>query len=87
MAYTEGGSLSRVATARSYGRDLAERVVWTFLQAFGAMLVVSGFFSVEGVTDLSNLQKAGVGGMAAVLALLKGVVAKSVGDKNSPSLP
>lgn len=78
-------NLSRTDAATRYAKDLTERVVWTFLQAFGAVLVASGWFSVDGVTDLSIVQKAGVGGAAAVLALLKGVLAKRVGDPNSAS--
>jgi hypothetical protein len=65
---------------KRYLRDVLERVAWTFLQAFAATLIASGFFSVDNVTDLSILQKAGVAGVAAVLSLLKGVVASQIGS-------
>jgi hypothetical protein len=73
--------------AKSYAADLAERVAWTFLQAFGAMLVASGGLDMAGVLDMSIWEKAGFAGVAAVLALIKGVVAKWVGDRNTPALP
>lgn len=63
--------------------DIVERVSWTFLQAFGAQLVASGFFTVDGVVDLSILQKAGIAGVAAVLSLIKGLVAVNVGSKET----
>lgn len=66
--------------------DLAERIGFTFLQAFGALLVVSGFFSVDGVTDVSIIQKAAIGAVAAVLALIKGIVAKAVGSPNTAAI-
>jgi len=72
--------------SKRYAVDLAERVTWTFLQAFGAQLVVSGWFSVDGVDDLSLLQKAGIAGAAAVLSLLKGLVAKHVGSPTTAAL-
>lgn len=67
---------------RTYAKDLAERVVRTFAWAFGSVLIASGWFSVEGITDLSILSKAGVAGIAAVLALVGGLVVKAlkIGD-------
>ena len=73
-------------TQRAYVVDLVERVVWTFLQAFGAQLVASGWFTVAGVVDLSIVQKAAIAGLAAVLSLAKGVVAKAVGSPDSAQL-
>lgn len=70
---------------RLYLIDLAERVGWTAVQTFLAVLVASGWFSVDGVVDTSILQRAGIAAIAAVLALLKGVVAKLIGDRNSAS--
>jgi hypothetical protein len=69
-----------------YVRDLIERVVFTFLETFGAQLVASGFFTIEGVTDLAILEKAAIAGIASVLAVLKGLVARSVGSPNTAAL-
>jgi hypothetical protein len=63
-----------------YVRDLIERVVWTWLQAFGATLIISDFFNVDNVTDVSILEQAALAGVAAVLALIKGLVATKVGS-------
>jgi hypothetical protein len=63
-----------------YIRDLIERVLWTFAQAFAATLLASGFFEIDNVTDVSILQKAGIAGIAAVLAVIKGLVATKVGS-------
>lgn len=76
--------LKTVLTKR-YLADLAERVFWTWLQAFGATLVASGWFDVNGVLDLSILEKAAIAGIAAVLSLLKGIVAKGVGSNYTAS--
>lgn len=56
---------------KAFLKDLAERVVWTAVQAF---------VSVFAVTDLSSAKSAGVAAAAAVLSVLKGVAATKVGD-------
>jgi hypothetical protein len=77
---------NRTSTAGRYIKDLAERVFFTFAQAFGATLVAGGWFEVDAITDLSIVQKAGVAGIAAVLAVIKGVIAKAVSNRESASL-
>ena len=65
-----------------YFRDLLERVVSTF--AAGALAVL-----VTNVADLTNIglwKGAAVAGAAAVVSLLKGVLAKSTGDPESAGL-
>ncbi len=69
-----------------YWIDVAERVFWTFLQAFGAQLVLSGWFTVDGVIDLSILEKAGLAGVAAALSFVKGLVARGVGSPTTAAL-
>jgi hypothetical protein len=69
-----------VKTAGTYGRDLAERVVSTFLQAFISGLVLTAPF------DLHMWQAAALGGASAVLALGKGLVARWRSVTNSASL-
>lgn len=69
-----------------YIRDLLERVGFTFLETFGAQLVVSGWFTVQQITDLSIVEKAAVAGVASVLTVFKGLVAKAVGSPNSAAL-
>lgn len=83
MSFTNRPTASQVGT---YAKDLAERVIVTFLQAFGATLVAGGVFDVSGVRDVSAWQAAGVAGIAAVLSLVKGLVAKLVSRKESASL-
>ncbi len=56
-------------------RDILERAVVTFLQAF---------LSVFAVADLASAEAAAVAGAAAVLSLIKGVAASQFGD-GSPS--
>lgn len=63
-----------------YLRDLAERVVVTFAQGFLGSLVVTE------LTDKSAWMAAVGGGVAAVGALLKGLIAKKVGNPDSASL-
>lgn len=69
-----------------YVRDLIERVVATFVTAFLGVLVTGGVFDVSHLRDASAWQAAGLAGVAAVLSLVKGIVAKFVGDRDSASL-
>lgn len=63
----------------TYVKDLTERIIMTWAQAFLGTLVVSGFFSVDAVTNLSIAQRAAVAGVAAVLVLIKGLIVKAFG--------
>jgi hypothetical protein len=69
-----------VKTASAYGRDLLERVVSTFLQAFIGGIVVTT------PLDGSMWYAALAGGVGAVLALGKGLVARWRDVTNSASL-
>ncbi|MFE9765129.1 hypothetical protein ACFYPC_11440 [Streptomyces sp. NPDC005808] len=69
-----------VKTAATYGRDLLERVLTTFLQAGIAGVVVTQ------PLDGSMWYAAGAGGVGAVLALGKGLVARWRDVTNSASL-
>lgn len=69
-----------IKTASTYARDLAERVVATFLQAFVGGLVLTTPF------DVSMWQAAAVAGVGAGLALVKGLVARWRDVTNSASL-
>lgn len=60
-----------------YWKDLAERVIATFLGAFIAVFSVS---------DLSSAKAAALAGVAAVLALVKGLIASKVGTEGTASL-
>jgi hypothetical protein len=60
-----------------YIKDLLERVVVTFVEAFLAVFVV---------TDVNSAKAAAVAGAAAVLSLIKGLVAKKAADQNTASL-
>ncbi len=65
----------------SFARDLAERVFWTFVQAFLAPLSVTMILG----GDVTALRAALYGGAAAVLSLLKGVAASKVGTPGTAS--
>src|SRR5690606_17070308 len=69
-----------VKTAGAYARDLLERVLSTFLQAFIGGIVVTQ------PLDGSMWYAAGAGGVGAALALLKGIVARWRDVTNSASL-
>ncbi|MEU2510577.1 hypothetical protein [Streptomyces syringium] len=71
-----------IRTARTYGRDLAERTLWTFLLAAGGVALAAG---PADMFNASLWQTVGAAGIAAVGSLLKGVLARSIGDKNSAS--
>jgi hypothetical protein len=69
-----------IKTAKTYGRDLLERVLSTFLQAF------IGGIAVTQPLDGSMWYAALAGAVGAVLALLKGLVARWRSVTNSASL-
>jgi hypothetical protein len=70
-----------VKTAATYAKDLAERVVWTFLVAVGAFALTTP----TGWLDVTTWQAAGTAGLAAVGTLVKGLLARYVGSRNSAS--
>jgi hypothetical protein len=71
-----------VKTAATYGKDLAERVVWTFLAASAAVAIAAG---PADVLHAGFWQTVGTAGVAAVVSLVKGLAARVVGVKNSAS--
>lgn len=67
-------------TGKTYARDLLERVLTTFLEAFLAGIVVTQ------PLDVSMWRAAAVGGLAAAASLLKGMAARWRDVTNSASL-
>jgi hypothetical protein len=67
---------------RQYVRDLIERTVATFLQ--GALGSVA--LDVLASGDPDALRAAAIGGVAALLAVVKGWAARTVGDSSSAAL-
>ena len=71
-----------VRTAETYARDLAERVVFTFLAAEAAIATAAG---PADMLHAGFWQAMGTGGLAAVVTLVKGIAARVIGSKNSAS--
>lgn len=69
-----------IKTTATYGRDLAERVASTGLEAFVGALVLTAPF------DLTMWHNAAIAGVAAGAALLKGLAARWRDVTNSASL-
>jgi hypothetical protein len=81
--YTLSGEAETVIkTAGTYARDLAERVTWTFLGGTAAVVTASG---PADMFHASFWQAVGTGGLAAVVALGKGLLARWRGAANSAS--
>lgn len=78
ISLPDPGTIAR--TAGAYARDLAERVISTFLQAFIGGLVVTQPF------DLGMWQAAALAGIAAAASLVKGLIARWRDVTNSASL-
>lgn len=69
-----------IKSAGTFARDLAERVIATFLQAFlGAIVLTTPL-------DIGMWQAAAMAGVAAVLSLAKGLAARIRDVTNSASL-
>lgn len=71
-----------VKTAKTYGRDLAERVVWSFLGGTTAVVTAAG---PADMFHASFWQAVGAGGIAAAVSLLKGLAARYRGATYSAS--
>ncbi|MFF1281039.1 hypothetical protein [Streptomyces sp. NPDC058299] len=71
-----------VKTVKTYATDLAERTVWTFLGASGAVALAGG---PADMLHLTFWEGAGTAGLAAAITLLKGIAARAIGQKNSAS--
>lgn len=69
-------------TAGTYVRDLAERVLATFVVGAGAVAVLAG---PADMFRASFWESVAAGGVAAAGSLLKGLAARAFGDKNSAS--
>lgn len=78
------GDLSGAAkTARTFVVDLAERVVATGVAAAAGVAILAG---PADVFSASFWESVAAGGIAAAGSLLKGVLARVIGDKNSASV-
>ena len=77
-----GDATNVVRTGATYVRDLVERVVATFVVALGAVFVAA---EPAGMFTVSFWEGAATAGLAAAGSLLKGLVAKFVGDRDSAS--
>ena len=73
---------SIVRTARTFAIDLAERTAATFVVTLGGVFVAAG---PADMFSLSFWEGAATAGIAAAGSLLKGVIARAAGDKNSAS--
>ncbi|MEU8728774.1 hypothetical protein AB0C68_05260 [Streptomyces tendae] len=72
-----------VKTATSYGRDLAERTLSTAVVAAGGVAVAAGPADMFHATFWQTMAAAGI---AAAGSLLKGMLARAFGTRNSASL-
>lgn len=71
-----------VKDMKTYARDLAERVLWTFIAAAGGVAVAAG---PAGWVDMSMWKGAATAGVIAVGTLLKGLIAHYIGNPTSAS--
>ena len=59
-------------------KDVLERVVATFIQAFLGIFIIGG--------DIGNAKAAALAGATAVLSLVKGVIASRFGDGSASAV-
>jgi hypothetical protein len=71
-----------VQTGATYARDLVERIIWTFLTAAGAVALAAG---PGDMFSASFWETVGAAGIAAVGSLVKGLVARFIGKRDSAS--
>ncbi|MER6435411.1 hypothetical protein ABT275_03480 [Streptomyces sp. NPDC001185] len=78
-----GDAETVVKTAATFGRDLAERTLATAVVAAGGVAIAAG---PADMFHASFWQTMGAAGIAAAGTLLKGMIARAFGTKNSASL-
>ncbi|MEV6046027.1 hypothetical protein [Streptomyces xanthochromogenes] len=71
-----------VKTGATFARDLAERVLSTFVVAVAGVAIAAG---PADMFHASFWQSVGAAGIAAGASLIKGFMARAIGDKNSAS--
>lgn len=79
---TRGDAETVVKTAATFARDLAERVVATFVVAAAGVALAAG---PGDMFSASFWETVGTAGIAAAGSLLKGLIARFVGARNSAS--
>jgi tRNA A37 threonylcarbamoyltransferase TsaD len=72
-----------IKDGKTYAIDLAERVASTFVVATGGVLITA---TTDTVGHLSFWQSVAAGGVAAAGSLIKGILARAFGSKDSASL-
>lgn len=72
-----------VKTASTYAKDLVERVIATFVVAAAGVALAAG---PGDMFSASFWETVGAAGIAAAGSLVKGVIARFVGPKNSASV-
>lgn len=78
-----GDAETVIKTAKTYGRDLAERTLATAVVAAGGVAVAAGPADMFHASFWETMAAAGI---AAGGTLLKGMLARAFGTKNSASL-
>ncbi|MFJ8154798.1 hypothetical protein [Streptomyces sp. NPDC094468] len=78
-----GDAETVIKTAATYGRDLAERTLATAVVAAGGVAIAAG---PADMFHASFWQTMATAGIAAAGTLLKGMLARAFGTKNSASL-
>lgn len=76
--FPDGGAIAR--TTETYARDLGERIITTAAAGFAAAFVPAQ------AADASMWYAAGGAAVGAVVSLVKGMLARALGDPNSASL-
>lgn len=69
-------------TTRTYLKDLAERVFWTFAWTAVSVAIAAG---PANWVDISVWKGAAIAGVVAAGSLVTGAAARFIGDKNSAS--
>lgn len=77
---------SLVSKYSDWVKDTAERAAKTFVQVFVLQLVAAGWFSVEGIIDVSTPKRAGLAALGAGLSVLSSALSKAFGNKEDASL-
>jgi len=67
-------------------KGTGERAGKTFVQVFVLQMIAAGWFTVDGIQDISTPKRAGLAALGAGLSVISSALSSLFGNSSSPSL-
>lgn len=70
----------------TWAKDMGERAVKTFIQVFALQMIASGWFTVDGIVDISIPKRAAIAAGGALLSVVSSSISGLYGDHGTASV-